>query len=157
MATVPSTPPAPVASVPAAAPSEASLLLAKEKAIKEELAKLPSVETLEEEISAIERKKAELMKLQDVKLNFGPGLKGKKAFKLPKMPISMGNISVNGRIYEGVIELTHEEWQNYVSIMDLRIEHEQKMRYGEGINERELAALAGGAVSMGRTGESAKF
>ena len=141
-----------------ATPSEAAVIAAQEKAVAEELAKLPSVASLEAEISAIEKKKEELLKLQDAKINYGPGKPGKKSLTLPRLPKGLGQVSVNGELMEGVKALTHEQYENFVAIYNSRMEHERHMKYGQGLNDRDLSGLAGGTGVMAKqTGNTAKF
>lgn len=143
---------------PEPALSQDALVAAKEKAIKDELDKLPKVEDLEKQIKELEAKKLELGKLQDLKLNFGDGKPGKKKFNLPKMPAALGAISVNGKVMEGFMELNFSEWVAYSHAYNHRIEVEQKMRYGEGlVGLTQLQQLVGGAVQMQATGTTAKF
>ena len=139
--------------------AEQKLADAAAKEVEATLAKLPSIETLQKEIDTIEARKAELAKLQDAKINFGPGKPGKKKFNLPVMPLSLGRVVINGKVLEGIRELTCDEYHNYLAIREERVYQERRMRYGESLAEQELSAFTrqGSGVSVQRTGETAKF
>src|SRR5690349_15784148 len=91
--------------------SKDSLAELERKKLQEEIDKLPSVEELNAEIEALEKKKQTLAKAVDVKYNFGlytdpkTGVQkdkgGKRPFNLPKMPISLGRITISGINFEG--------------------------------------------------------
>lgn len=134
-------------------PSPESLLAAKEKAIAEELAKVPSIEVLEAQIAELKAKQIELSKLQDLKQNYGPGKPGKKRFVLPPLKAGQGRVTIQGEVMEGVKWLTHEDYTNYRSIYAARMEHEHNYKYGHG--PKSVLGREGAEVAL--TGVSTKF
>jgi hypothetical protein len=130
-----------------------------EAALKAELAKLPSFEALEKQKKELSSKFQELEKLQDLKLNYGPGKPGKKWFNLERLPTGLGTVRINEKEMVGKIELTHAEYANYVSVQGGRMDHEKKSRLGEGgVAEMELMMLGvHKGVDTGRSGEFAKY
>ena len=142
--------------------SPEALAAAQAKALEETLAKLPSHDDLQKEMDALDAKKKELARLQDVKANFGRNpdgsyKPGKKLFNLPKMPKALGRISVNGEVLEGHKMLTFEQYESYLFMYNNRLELESKMRYGDTVADKELRAMVGGDVQVSRTGEQATF
>ena len=150
-----------------AAPKSPEMLLQEQ--VDAELAKLPSIEELQKQIEEAHAKADKLRKLQDIKANFGFDAKGKdkggtKVFNLPKMPKSLGRITINGRNYEGPTRLTATMFAEYLSHYSNRLELEEKMRNGNSLEDKEMRAFQQvgrkpprGTVSITRSGETQIF
>lgn len=126
--------------------------------LEKERAKLPSVKDLQAQIDEAKAKQQELEKLQDLKLNYGPGKPGTKRHYLDPLPQGLGEVRINEKVMVGWKDLTYEEFRNWQSIYDGRLDHERKSRLGEGsVADRELMMLGGGVINTRITDEQAKF
>lgn len=136
----------------------------KDAAVKaaEALAALPTQEEVAKQIKELEAKKQEIERAGDLKLNYGLGKTGKKRFNLPPLPRGLGHVTINNVLMEGLHDLTHEQFTNWKSIYDGRLNHERELRLANNMHLVELASFGrttaeGEGVKIGKTGEYSKF
>lgn len=127
---------------PKISPEDAKKLL--EAALpKPEPPKGPSAEEIEKAKQTLK----DAVVAENIAADFGPGRPGKKRFDLPALPTALGKVTVaNGNVGEpaqtraGKVELSYDEFHEWLYLYEGRIRQQRKDLYGEGVAQKIMAS-----------------